>query len=304
MKMSKNTIESFWSFCIVLCLLLSIIALFFASCAKSGSKSEDAKKPGTGIVIEEADLSEIEPNPDDPANAGGNQSSRPSEGDSVPSDEVVPENTPSVSSAELTETADAGQAYVDKFIFLGDSTTYGLKYYEVLSGGKNTTQVWTPASGTLTLSRYNIDRIVYPDTGEELSIFDAVERKQPEYMLITLGVNGVSFMDEEWFKSDYTSLIEGIREKSPSTKIILNTIYPVAPSYQYIKDISNEKIYVANTWIKSIAENTGVKLLNSYSVMVGPDGTLPETSHNGDGIHLTGESFKRVLEYLRTHEYK
>ena len=122
-------------------------------------------------------------------------------------------------------------------------------------------------------------------------------------MCITLGVNGVSFMDEEWFIRDYTALVQSIQAASPDTKIILNSIYPVADSYKYKNEISNEKINAANGWIEQIAADTGCRFLNSREAIVGADGNLPETSQNGDGIHLTGETFQQVLAYLRTHAW-
>ncbi|MCD7767801.1 MAG: SGNH/GDSL hydrolase family protein [Oscillospiraceae bacterium] len=114
---------------------------------------------------------------------------------------------------------------------MGDSTTYGIGYYYEQGYTElcPSSQVWTPASGTLTLSQYNIATIVYPETGEELTITEAVTQAEPEYLYnITLGVNGVSFMDEEWFKRDYSALVESIRAASPDTEIVLNSIYPVA----------------------------------------------------------------------------
>ncbi|NLO48022.1 MAG: hypothetical protein GX111_06875 [Clostridiales bacterium] len=207
------------------------------------------------------------------------------------------------SDAQLSSTDDMGQEYIDKIIFLGDSTTYGLKYYEVLSGGKETKQVWTPVSGTLTLSQQGFATIVYPPTGEEIPIRDAVERAKPEIMVITLGVNGVSFMDEDYFKSEYTSLVNDIRETSPDTKVILQSIFPIASNYEYQGDINNTNISAANGWILAIAEETGVKYLDTYSVLIGSDGYMPQEYHNGDGLHLNKDSFNLVLNYIRTHGY-
>ncbi len=206
----------------------------------------------------------------------------------------------------LGQTADAGHEYLDKFVFLGDSTTYGIGYYyrQGYTALCPPSQVWTPASGTLTLAYYNIATIVYPATNEELSIQEAVTRAQPEYMMITLGVNGISFMDEEWFIRDYTALVRMIQEASPDTKIILNSIYPVAASYQYQGSINNTKIRAANGWIERVAEATGVRFLNSFECLVGADGWLPESSQNGDGLHLNGESFTTVMQYIRTHAYQ
>ena len=202
----------------------------------------------------------------------------------------------------LGQTPDAGRGYLDKIVFLGDSTTYGIgAYYKMgYTALCPPSQVWTPKSGTLTLSYYNIAKIVYPATGEELSIAEAVSRAKPEIMIVTLGVNGISFMDRDWFIRDYTALVQDIRSASPDTKIILNSIYPVADSYKYQKDINNTKINAANEWIEAIAADTGVRFLYSWECLA-ENGKLPESAQNGDGLHLNGESFTRVMEYIRTH---
>lgn len=238
-----------------------------------------------------------------------------------PTPEATPETTPDPNAATpppavetsafhltgdaiLGETADMGMEYVNKMIFLGDSTTYGMKYYAVLSGGKNTQQVWTPSNGTLTLSYQGFAAIVYPKDGSEIPIRDAVADALPEYMVITLGVNGVSFMDEDYFKDEYTDLVTDIQSISPNTKIILQSIFPVASNYEYLSSINNEKIASANQWILDVAEETGVPFLNTASVLVGADGWLPQEYQNGDGLHLNEAGFDIVVSYIRTHGYQ
>ena len=53
-----------------------------------------------------------------------------------------------------------------------------------------------------------------------------------------------------------------------------------------------------------MAEDTGVKYLDTISVLQGPDGYLPYELSNGDGIHLSPAGFTKVLDYLRTHGYE
>ena len=232
----------------------------------------------------------------------------------APTPEPTPEPTPAPtpnpngyaeidasSPALLGETADMGQDYIDQVIYLGDSTTYGMKYYAVLSGGKSTNQVWTPSSGTLTLSYQGFAAIVYPDDGTEITIREAVEKKKPAMMIITLGVNGVSFMDRESFISEYTDLVTDIMELSPDTKVIIQSIFPVAKNYEYLGSINNEKITRANTWLLEVAENTGARYLNTISVLMGSDGYLIDAYQNGDGLHLNADGFRLVLDYQRTH---
>ena len=203
----------------------------------------------------------------------------------------------------LGVTPDAGKAYIDKMIFLGDSTTNGLRAYKMLKDGKATKQVWTPQSGTLTLSNVSFETIVYPETGEHITIEEAVSRKKPEYLVITLGVNGVSFMGEDYFKAEYKGMLETIIKVSPETKIICQSIFPVARSYPLLKSINNEKIQAANEWILEVADEVGVKFIDTYSVLCDAEGWLPENYHNGDGIHLHTESFTLELNNLRTHAY-
>lgn len=292
MKTDKSLHYSLWSIAIIICGILSVLALIFAACSKTETKTEDDVP--FQITTAPPDIEPI----NDPILPQETSPALPQSPSSVT-------QPPVTASTRLSETPDAGREYLDRIVFLGDSTTYGIGVYY----GYGYTdlcppdQVWTPASGTLTLSYYSIATIVYPETGEELTISDATERAKPDIMVITLGVNGISFMDEEWFIRDYTALVENIQAASPDTKIILNSIYPVAASYKYQKDINNDKIRAANTWIEQIAENTGSRFLNSYESLVGSDGYLPESMQNGDGLHLTGEAFGIVMNYLRTHSY-
>ena len=283
---AKNSMFFVWTLAIFACLLLVLFALIFSSCGQ-----------GAGVPVTTDPPAQSEMPADDGTSAEpGSESEAPDEG-------VAATDTPA-SSVLLAETEDAGQEYIDKLTFLGDSTTYGLKYYEVLSGGKNTTQVWTPASGTLTLFNYATATIVFPEDGQEISIVDAVTRKLPEYLVITLGVNGVSMMDEDWFKTDYTALVQSIQAASPGTKIICNSIYPVENDYEQIESINNTNIPQANEWIKAVAEATGCKYADSASVLKAEDGSLREDYGNGDGIHLNADGFNAVLNYLRTHAYQ
>ena len=217
--------------------------------------------------------------------------------------ETDPVIIPATGDHVLKETPDAGIAYQDKIVFLGDSTTYSLLYYGKLTGGKESMQIWTPKSRTLALDLALTTTILYPETEEEITIEEAASRKQPEIMVITLGVNGVSYMHdkEDYFISVYTKLVNKIKNASPDTKIILQSIYPVARNWEKTKSINNERIRAANVWVQRVAEDCGVYYLDTISVLADEEGYLPEAYQNGDGIHLNSNSCGIVLDYIRTH---
>ena len=204
--------------------------------------------------------------------------------------------------ARLTETEDAGREYLDKIVFLGECTTYGIGYYyrHGYSELCPSTQVWTPKEGYMYLAKHATAKINYVATGEQLSIPECARRARPEILIITLGLNGFGAFTEDSYKEACRSLVASIREVSPNTEIILNTIYPVADSYEYQSLINNEKIAVFNTWIEELAEVLGCRFLNGFEALA-VDGKLPENLQNGDGLHLAGEAYVKVMEYIRTH---
>ena len=69
----------------------------------------------------------------------------------------------------LPETEDAGQEYIDSLTFLCDSSLAGLKDYGVLSGGTETSQVWSTPSGVLAVGDIDQSKIVYPNDGSIVS---------------------------------------------------------------------------------------------------------------------------------------
>ncbi len=220
-----------------------------------------------------------------------------------PSGDVIPVYQEELFASVALPAGTAPEGYRDKLVFFGDSTTHGMKAYKVF-GSRDTTQVWTPTSGTLALFRAVTDLIYNPNTGEEQLLCDLAAAVKPEYLIVTLGVNGVSFMDEEYFKTEYQNVIDTILKASPDTKLILQSIYPVARSYEKQQSINNQKICDANAWIVELADANQLPYLNTYAALVGEDGYLPEDCQNGDGMHLNEAGFSKIMDYVINHPYQ
>lgn len=229
----------------------------------------------------------------------------------LPTAVEVTENTElPLSPAVLQKTEDRGQSYVDSFVFLGESTTYHLKSRGVLTGGKQTTQVWGPDGGTVNLDA-NIGslRIRYPETGELLSLSEALARKRPKRLLLCFGLNGAPAKlkrGAESFKSCYRILLDTVRSASPHTTIVLQSAPPVAENmdmsaYSMTLDQLNAAIETINGWTLELAEEYGVYYLNTAEILRDGDGRLSMSYQVGDGHHLTAEAYGKILWYLRTH---
>jgi len=300
---NAKRVNAFWTGAICISFLLVLFSLFFVSCV---GKSE-TPEPTPRASAEPAKPDEQPGGETQEGTNGGEEAQQGGEAqppEQSPAAQTTATPKPEQDTTTLAETEDMGREYLDQFVFLGDSTTYGLGYY-YKNGYTDLVppeQIWTPANGTLTLDQWNYVNIVYPETGEELKLVDLLELTKPAYICITLGVNGISFMGEEYFKESYSSLVKKIQEVSPDTTIILNSIYPVTVGYESKNNgINNLKIEAANLWVHDVAKACGVHYLNSASVLMNENRVLPDSYTNGDGLHLNGESFRLVIEYLRTH---
>ena len=275
--MNERLRESFhllWVAAIGLCVAAAVFAVLFTSFTRA-PKVETAEVPA---------MAEAAPD------------------ETTPTPEPTPSPTPEPSPTELEETEDMGEEYLSKFIFLGDSTTYGLAAYDALPW----TQMWTTSLGTLDLSAQSYAEIdVYSDDGsvQSMTIRDAVASLKPEYLIITLGINGISYMDEVEFKEEYTDLIGTIQSASPDTKIICNSIYPVIDPDAPI-GINNAGVDQANKWVYEIAESTGTRYLNTHDALTDETGSLRAEYCNGDGVHLDTPGCETVLMTVRTHGYR
>ena len=210
------------------------------------------------------------------------------------------DNTSTSSEVRLQKTPDFGEAYIKQIVFLGDHTISGM------ASISEDLEIWSGEDKTLPLDySINTATIVYPDTNESLSIASAIKRKNPDYIIITLGIdNGVAYCSEKKFKEYYTKLILEISEASPNTKIMLQSIFPVSDEKQKAQSsISNRKIDAANTWIEELCEELSLRYLNTACILMVDKGNLSERFDSSDGINLNSQAYAEILYYIRTHGY-
>lgn len=203
------------------------------------------------------------------------------------------------SSALLRTSEEMDDAYMDSIVYLCDSTNYWLGN----RGFVDKERIWTGKEGTQTLAYWKGMKISDRKDNVELPILDMYKKYKPERTVIALGTNGLDFMTEEEFISIYTDLINGIKEASPETDILCQSMYPMTPQmYDWSKaSFDNKDITKGNSWILGICEKTNVKYLDTCSIF------WDETTGNGredyytDGLHPTKDAQELIMKYIRTH---
>ena len=199
----------------------------------------------------------------------------------------------------LAETDDAGQNYLDDTLFIGDSNTVRLYMYELIDlenymGKEGMGIEGVPAS-----------KVVYfKDSAAAYTIPDAIERVQPRRVVMMFGTNnadGTSSVDS--FISTYRKSIEAIQDAYPYCDIIIAAIPPRARVTDY-PDVSMEIIDEFNKALVDLAEEMGLKFLNTSELLKDDSGYAVSNYFDSDGLHFSQKGAEALLEYVRTHAYE
>ena len=216
-----------------------------------------------------------------------------------PSDLATHYQVDTQSAALLTETTDAGEAYLNDTLFLGDSNTVRL-----YNNGLISLQQFCAKEGIGIQSAISEQLVTFKGTDQRYTMAEAVAMMKPRRVVITLGTND-NGMEVETFIGYYTQLVQEIQASYPYTDIIVNTIPPVPQDHSNYPSTSQEKIDDFNMALLTMCENLGVKFLNSAEVLKDPSSGFGLSDYYIDGdIHLKSSGLKAVLNYLTTHAYE
>ena len=202
------------------------------------------------------------------------------------------------SSALLPETADAGDAYQNETLFIGDSNTVRL-----YANGLISLQQFCAKEGIGTHAALNEGIVTFKKDSSTYTIAQAVAKMKPRRVVIMLGTNDTGMSVDE-FISSYTALVQAIQESYPYTDIIVNTVPPVPANHANYPHMDQTKIDDFNMALLSMCEQMGLKFLNSAEALKDANGYGREDYYQTGDIHLKPVGLKAMLSYLRTHAYQ
>lgn len=197
----------------------------------------------------------------------------------------------------LSAACDVSPYSREKIVFFGDSTTAHLK----LRGGIDASRVWSGQSNTVLFSSVNDVRPIYfADENRSYSLGEAVGKKHPPILVITLGVSGgAGMMPEEKFKSAYKKMIDTVREFSPDTILFVQSILPLSEkSKKHFNLLTKEAVEEANVWIKQVCCEEDVAFIDTYPLLCDENGYLKKIYQNDEYMHLTRKAYEVMLEYV------
>ena len=197
-------------------------------------------------------------------------------------------------SVKLKETKNYGNDYFNKITIVGDSNIMNM----YLNGYLNGLRAWAiPCLHAE--SMHSIEINLY-GLGIKMKLLDAVEKYKPETMILNFGTFSTTWISEETFIEKSNAMIEQIKEKSPNTKIILISIYPIKKG-DNINKFKQDIINKYNFLILEMADKHKLKYLDVQEVLKGDDGYGKDEYFVDDKFHLTPLGHSIVKEYIKTH---
>lgn len=184
------------------------------------------------------------------------------------------------------------EEYINETVFIGDSRTNGLAVYNFIPGenvlakdGENHRSART-------------EKIITAKSGKAVTIAEAVAEKKPTRMIVSFGINGVSFMEESSFMEDYSALLDDLYKASPYSIIIVQSILPVSKSFENARPtMSNAVIDRYNALLKELAGKKGFGFLDSSAVLKDKNNCLDEKYDSGDGLHFNKAAYEALLQF-------
>lgn len=198
--------------------------------------------------------------------------------------------------ALLTETEDAGQAYLDETYYIGDSLTLYMHRYATLPK-ENIFGV-----GSINPQHAAQDDLVTLKNGMKGTFAEAMEEIQPKRVVLTIGTNSM-LMDSIDYITYFGQLIDDIRARCPETQIIVQSTSPLTAEYEKnMRLLTNRNLNRSNLLLCGLAAYKGVYFLNTAEDLKDEKGQLDVKFDLGEGYgHINADAYAVWENYLRTH---
>ena len=186
--------------------------------------------------------------------------------------------------------------YFDDTVFVGDSITFGMASYGYLSYDHVFAKIGLHQGTALSSS------CVYTSKTQSYTIAEALKMAKPGKVIITLGINAIYNYKHDSFYDQYQELINKIKKATPDSKIIIQSVFPVAEYWanNMGKPDYNKYIAYANQKLYDLAKKNECYFLYTYEKLTDDNGFLL-TQYSGDGIHLSRDGYTAVFDYILSH---
>lgn len=165
-------------------------------------------------------------------------------------------------------------------IFLGDSITEGCDWAEIFQNANIRNRGIGSDTTTGVLHR-----------------LEEIYSSKPKKLFIMIGINDLGKkIPIEIIKQNYLEILKTVKNKSPETQIIVQSVLPVNEK-MHGHHTSNRQVVILNSELKKICDQENLVYIDLYKIFdAGIDGM--DRKYTNDGIHLNGSGYYLWKESL------
>lgn len=189
------------------------------------------------------------------------------------------------------------QDYLNNTIFIGDSRTNGMVNFSFINRN-NAYAIDGANHQTMRTNRF----LTMSSTGRKLTIAEAIGVVKPVRMIVSFGINGVGFMGEEKFFTEYAALLDELKAASPDSILVVQSILPVSQTREAEDNrLTNAVINTYNQRLKALTLEKGGRWLDTANLLKNSQGSLNAIYDSGDGLHFNKRAYQVLFNYYDQH---
>ncbi len=206
---------------------------------------------------------------------------------------------PPVSHAQNGGKETSDEVYLGQSMFVGDSRTHAMDLYGYLDISQTIAEDGLCHNTALTKAFADLG------DGNRYTMSEALAMKQPKRVFVGFGINGISYMSEDEFFSDYRTVINQIKSACPDADIIIESILPVS---QYFSSnnpgMDNETIVLYNHKLQDLADEMGVYYIDTAKSVRDDFGALDAQYAAPDGLHLVANAYEQIFRVILSEKFE
>lgn len=195
-------------------------------------------------------------------------------------------------------------SYFDDVVFVGDSVSLKLMYYDVANGCLGNAAYLTSGSLGVANALWDIDRAdaVHPSyQGQTVTVADGVKKTGRSKVYLMLGINDLALYGVDQTIDNLKTLTTQILRNAPDATLYIQSVTPL---YADLGSLSNSLINEYNVVLSNYCRDQGWYFVDVASVLRDTNGCLPRdycSDPDGMGIHFTDTACRIWVDYLYTH---
>lgn len=196
------------------------------------------------------------------------------------------------------------ESYFDDVVFVGDSVSLRLTYYNMANDCFGDAVFLTSGSLGVTNAQWGLyePKAVHPSyQGQKVTVADGIAKCGKKKVYIMLGINDIAYYTRPELFEQFKSLTDSILEKSPDVTFYIQSVTPMTGNKN---GTTNDEINEYNALISQYCCQKGWYFIDVASVLRDEEGLLPRkycSDPDGMGIHFTDAACEVWRDYLYTH---